>query len=176
MVKKAGKWPAMRRSPNQLGDKMKNLMIASLVALTTLNIFPLHAAEDTNPLETFLGTEAARVSQDFLSTLNPCDAYPNDFECQEIKIEATNELARRLNIELWHKFLPGLSYEPESKSAVHGVMAEGIYEIAHAAAEMAMEVHEDQKRLDEMKKRRIEQANKNGYGHILVQTLHEQGL
>lgn len=155
---------------------MKSLFITSLIALTTIHVFPLHAATETNPLETFLGSEAARVSQEFLATLPACEAYPQDHGCEDARQEQTNELATRLNAELWNRFLPGLAPEEKATSAVHGVIAEGIYEIAHAAAEMVIEVHEDQKRLEEMRKKQIEQANQNGYGHILVETLHEQGI
>ncbi len=162
---------------------MKNMIITTFLTLATTNLFSLHASPlhptDLSPLATYLGDEAARVSTDYLNSLNPCIAYPDDYQCvEEFALEkdrAIDELAARLNQTLWNKYLPGLE-APETKSAVHGAIAEGVYEIAHAAAEMAVEVYEDQKRLEEMKKRRIEQANQNGYGGILVQTLHEQGL
>lgn len=165
---------------------MKNMIITTFLTLATTNLFPLHASSlhptDLSPINTYLGDEAARVSTDYLNSLNPCLAYPEDYECVEAfgssditKDQAIDELATRLNQTLWNKFLPGLE-APEARSAVHGAIAEGVYEIAHAAAEMAVEVYEDQKRLEEMKKRQIEQANEAGYGHILVRTLHEQGL
>ena len=148
------------------------ILLAIITGASTTGLALAADFDHVNPIGQYLGEDVVQATQVFLDKLDRCN--DPDFNCEDeakYKQEVIEELTQEIFKTLESKWLPAPEIKNAMMAGLAGAAGKEVFLLAQEAAEAAVDVHQTQREQAAMKRKLLAQADKNGYGEILRETL-----